>query len=218
MADVCEDHPTIIAELKKLWPLIKATPWLDWLLLTKRSDRIALSLPDDWGQGYPNVWWGVSCENQEYANLRIPWLLRVPAIVRFVSYEPALGPIDFTRIHLQVEDDDIWLDVLSGHSWREDDETARGDYCHGRVIDWLIYGGESGAHFRPEDKQWARNAMAQCHVRGRAFFHKQSAAPRTEMGIELDGVIVREYPTVHWNILGEPFTNSDLESAGQDWA
>ena len=61
-------------------------------------------------------------------------------------------------------------------------------------IDWMIYGGESGSGFRPEDKQWARDMRDRCHAEGVAFFHKQSAAYRTEMGIELDGEIVREYP------------------------
>jgi protein gp37 len=63
MCDVFEDHPTTIAELEKLWPLIRQTPWLQWQLLTKRPERIAQSLPADWGQGYSNVWLGTSIEN-----------------------------------------------------------------------------------------------------------------------------------------------------------
>lgn len=170
MADVFEDHPTVIAQLEKLWPLIKATPGLDWMLLTKRAERIEWSLPSDWNDGaeYPNVWLGVSVEDHEYALARLGYLSQVSAAVRFVSYEPALGPIDWEAIH-----------------------EANG----GLNLDMIIYGGESGPGFRPEDKQWARDTLAYCRRRGIAFFHKQSAAPKTEMGIELDGRIVREFPT-----------------------
>lgn len=55
MADVFESHPVVDEERKKLWPLIKATPNLVWLLLTKRASNIKRMLPDDWGAGYPNV-------------------------------------------------------------------------------------------------------------------------------------------------------------------
>jgi protein gp37 len=93
MCDVFEDHATIDAEREKLWPLILATPWLDYQLLTKRAERIEECLPPDWGTGYPNVWLGTSIENDEYA-WRAEELFRLPAAVRFVSYEPALGPLD----------------------------------------------------------------------------------------------------------------------------
>jgi protein gp37 len=93
-------------------------------------------------------------------------LREVPARIRFISYEPALGPLDD-------------LD-LSG-------------------IHWVIYGGESGPGHRPEGepgdpKAWARAMSNKCRIAGLAFFHKQSAASRTEMGIELDGRIIREFP------------------------
>jgi protein gp37 len=164
MCDWAEDHPTIINELPKLWPLIRDTPWLEWQLLTKRAERIAESLPPDWGAGYPNVWLGVSAENQEWADKRLPHLLEIPARVHFASYEPALGPVDFSA------------------------------YLGPRKLNWLIYGGESGPGYRHADPQWARNALKQCRKAGVAYFHKQSSAPRTEMGIELDGKIIREYP------------------------
>lgn len=62
-------------------------------------------------------------------------------------------------------------------------------------IDWVIVGGESGPGYRPMEHAWARSLRDQCGEQGAAFFFKQSSAPRTEMGIELDGKIVREYPT-----------------------
>lgn len=93
MCDYMEDHPVIENERAKLWPLIRKTPWLHWQLLTKRAERIASNLPDDWGEGYPNVWLGVSVENIDYA-WRVDELRSIPAGVRFISYEPALGPLN----------------------------------------------------------------------------------------------------------------------------
>src|SRR3990172_1965675 len=101
MCDNFEDHPMIAAELARLWPLIRATPELDWQLLTKRADRIRERLPADWGDGYANVWLGVSVENRDY-EWRIDLLRMIAARVRFVSYEPALGSIagvDLCGIH-----------------------------------------------------------------------------------------------------------------------
>ena len=93
MCDYMEDHPTIDAEREKLWPLIRQTPWLEWQLLTKRAERIADNLPADWGAGYENVWLGVSVESDEYAWRFNEHLAHIPCKVRFVSYEPALGPV-----------------------------------------------------------------------------------------------------------------------------
>lgn len=94
MTDVFLDDATIDAEREKLWPLIRETPWLDWQLLTKRADRIAQCLPEDWAPDtYFNVWLGVSIESDDYAH-RADYLRQIPAVVRFVSYEPALGPLD----------------------------------------------------------------------------------------------------------------------------
>lgn len=94
MCDIFEDHPTIDREREKLWGLIRETPNLHWQLLTKRPERILDNLPPDWGpMGYHNVWIGTSIENNEYV-WRADHLRLVPASVRFISYEPALGPLD----------------------------------------------------------------------------------------------------------------------------
>ena len=90
MCDIFEDHPTITAEREKLWDLIRKTPNLIWQLLTKRADRIKDNLPEDWGNGWPNVWMGVSIENDDYV-WRADCLREVSAVVHFISYEPALG-------------------------------------------------------------------------------------------------------------------------------
>lgn len=71
MADVFDPEAPAGA-LERLWQLIRETPQLDWLLLTKRPERIASSLPADWGKGWHNVWLGTSVENQEAADKRIP--------------------------------------------------------------------------------------------------------------------------------------------------
>ena len=166
MCDNFEAHPTVERELQKLWPLIEQTDSLDWLLLTKRPERILESLPEPslWKGIRHRVWVGTSIESNDYVS-RADHLREVRrqagAAVLFVSYEPALGPLDK-------------LDL--------------------RGIDWLIYGGESGPGWRNHDLQWARDIRARCAESGTAFFYKQSAAPRTEMGIELDGEIVRAFP------------------------
>lgn len=160
MCDVFEDHPTIAAERARLWPLIEATPNLLWQLLTKRPERIAAALPANWPAIRDRVWLGTSIENNDYV-WRADHLRPLDAAVRFVSYEPALGPLD-------------GLDLTG--------------------LGWLIYGGESGPHFRPEDKQWARDVRRRCAAAGIPFFHKQSATRFTERGIALDGAIVREFP------------------------
>lgn len=142
------------------WQLVKRCPNLQFQILTKRSERIADHLPADWGEGYPNVWLGVSIESDEYT-WRADHLRDIPAAVRFISAEPLLSPLPSLN--------------LAG-------------------IDWLIVGGESGPGWRPMEHDWARQLRNMCAISGTAFFFKQSAAPRTEMGIELDGKIVREFP------------------------
>jgi protein gp37 len=143
------------------WAVIRACPHLHFQILTKRHERIADHLPADWGpHGYPNVWLGVSIENNAFVH-RADTLRQIPAVVRFISAEPLLGPLP--RLDLT-------------------------------YIDWLIVGGESGPGYRPMQVAWVRELRAKAKASGTAFFFKQSAAPRTEMGIELDGKVVREYP------------------------
>jgi protein gp37 len=167
LMDWAEDRPDLIEPRLRMWETIKRSTSLWFQMLTKRPENILRFLPDDWGRGYDNVWIGCTIEDNRVAG-RGDYLRQVPAVVRFVSYEPAIGPLD-------------QLDLTG--------------------IDWVIYGGESGPKRRPEDKQWARDMRDRCHAAGAegrtpvAFFHKQSAGIRTEMGIELDGKIVREFPT-----------------------
>ena len=76
-----------------LFALIRDCRRLDWLLLTKRPQNIRKMLPSDWGEGYRNVWLGVTAENQEWFDRRWKHLQDIPAVIKFISYEPALGPV-----------------------------------------------------------------------------------------------------------------------------
>ncbi len=90
MADVGEDRDDLIAERAKMDPLVAATPWLNWLFLTKRPENLPRLMP--WIAGRPNVWIGATIENADHV-WRADELRKVDAAVRFISYEPALGPI-----------------------------------------------------------------------------------------------------------------------------
>ncbi len=107
-----------------LWALIAACRDLTWMLLTKRPQNIKKMLPADWGQGWWNVWIGVTAENQVEADRRLPILLEVPAVVHFTSAEPLLEPIDL-RTYLAKGLD--WV-IVGGES---------GQYCRPFCIDWV---------------------------------------------------------------------------------
>jgi protein gp37 len=77
------------------WDIIRRTPHLTYQVLTKRPENIKDRLPEDWGNGWPNVWLGVSVESKKYT-WRLEALDLIPARVKFVSYEPALEYVDFT--------------------------------------------------------------------------------------------------------------------------
>lgn len=94
LADVFEDHPSIKQEWRdELFQLIRDTPHLDWLLLTKRPENYVRFLPADWGDGYQNVWLGTTAETQRRYNERAVILSSTPAKIRFMSFEPLLDVI-----------------------------------------------------------------------------------------------------------------------------
>lgn len=143
MADVFENRAELRPHRNRLWQLIENSPGLDWLLLTKRPERIAKSVP--WGNKWPdNVWMGVTAENQRWALKRIPVLLELPAAVRFLSCEPLLGPLELGS----------WLQGV-------------------RRVDWVIAGGESGHKARPMNPEWARSVRDQCRQAKVPFHFKQ---------------------------------------------
>jgi len=128
-----------------LFNLIRACDQLDWQLLTKRPQNIRKMLPPDWGDGYPNVWFGTTAEDADAYRQRVPHLLKVPAAIHFVSYEPAIGPLGQLDIDGLYPD---WL-IIGGESGVRSD---------------LI---------RLTDPQWARDAIAECRRLGAAPFLKQ---------------------------------------------
>jgi protein gp37 len=176
MADVFEDRRDLDQYRYRLWSLIEATPTLDWLLLTKRPENQEI-VPLAWQTGSrrpPNVWLGVTAENQDYADRRIPQLLRAPwPAVRFVSYEPALGPLDF-RDSLTTREPILHFEAFTPQAKAAfpvpPTELVR------RGIDWVIVGGESGPRARPFDLEWAWSAVGQCREAGTACFVKQLGA------------------------------------------
>lgn len=92
------------------WDIIKRTPHLTYQILTKRPERIAEHLPADWGEGYPNVWLGISAEDQATLDQRMPLLAKIPAVVRFVSAEPLLDSLS-VMFHGSID----WL-IVGGES------------------------------------------------------------------------------------------------------
>lgn len=182
MADVFEDVPesareAVEAARKRLWETILRTPNLDWLLLTKRPERIMELVPDGWRATFPpNVWIGTSVENQATADERIPHLLRVPARVRFLSMEPLLGPVDLDTIAGSRFGVPGCYSPLLGEWWPAlgdaDLEYQRRETDLPR-IDWVIVGGESGPKARPMHPEWARSLRDQCRRAGVPFFFKQ---------------------------------------------
>ena len=128
----------------------------------KRAGNIySLYLDAPWP--LPNVWLGVSTEDQRRAAERVPDLLATPAAIRFVSAEPLLGPIRFDRIRV-TPDHHTMIDALRGYALEGGGRTR---------LHQIIAGGESGPNARPAHPDWVRSFRAQCAVAGAAFFFKQ---------------------------------------------
>jgi protein gp37 len=136
------------------WAIIRRTPHLTYQIPTKRPERIAASLPVDWGTGYPNVWLGVSAENQAAWNLRVPILQNIPASVRWVSVEPMVGEIRPLRADFH------------GLSWV------------------VVGGESGGPEARPMNLAWMRTLKAACWAAGvRVFIKQLGAHPVLDSGI-----------------------------------
>ena len=138
-----------------LFDLIRKTPNLDWLLLTKRIGNAASMVGYATGRAElpDNVWLGATIVNQVEADRDIPKLLATPARVRFLSMEPLLGAVTLGTF--------LWND-LPGHTEAQLDH-----------IDWVIVGGESGPGARITPIDGVRGLRDQCSAAGVAFLHKQ---------------------------------------------
>ncbi len=145
MGDWAEGRPDQSEHLARLWPLIKETGWLDWLMLTKRPQLIPALYPAEW-QRNPllNVWMGITTENQRWLDIRWPLLKRVDAAVYWLSMEPLFGnvivPPDFLALRRRA---------------------------------WVIVGGQSGDNAVPMHPEWARGLRDQCHAAGVPYHFKQ---------------------------------------------
>jgi protein gp37 len=117
----------------------------------------------------PNVWLGVSAERQAEADERVPDLLATPAVIRFVSAEPLLGPVNFRRIRIAPDHHTI-IDALDGYAIAD---SISGTGQERTMLDWIIVGGESGPCARPMHPDWARSIRDQCVRAGVPFFFKQ---------------------------------------------
>jgi protein gp37 len=157
----------------RLFFLIEKTPFLDWLLLTKRPQNIIALLPDSWQEKLPvNVWIGTSVEDQQTADERIPHLLNVPAKVRFLSMEPLLGPVTLWHNDEGVPEG-VGIIKSGGMTVSTPYEPEEGYDDSYPGINWVICGGESGPKARPMHPDWARSLRDQCAEAGVPFFFKQ---------------------------------------------
>lgn len=177
--------------IDRVFAVMALCPQHTFQVLTKRSARMleyarrAQPCGEHWLAGHdgtagviwplPNVWLGVSVEDQTRADERIPDLLATPAAVRWISAEPLLGPVDLT-----VYRDDQLIEALTGD--RQDGVIMRADFSlvginskfsNGPKIDWVVVGGESGPGARPMHPDWARTLRDQCAAAGVPFFFKQ---------------------------------------------
>lgn len=168
MGDVFEDRNELIEARTRLFGLIRGTPELDWLLLTKRPENAASMREDvDVGQSWPsNVWLGTSVATQADADRNIPLLLQIPAAVRFVSLEPQIESVDLCHIQHNGE---VEINALTGDHGVIRPLQGRSN----RKIDWVIQGCESGHGRRYFATTWARFMRDQCRNAGTAYFLKQ---------------------------------------------
>lgn len=194
LADVF-DNEVPVEWRRNVFDLIKNTPNLDWLLLTKRIGNAGAMIeeaiseldigydPDYAMWPWPNVWIGATVVNQDEADRDIPKLLATPAAKRFLSIEPMLGPVGiwkYTQPHCERHpgklDADGTCDVCEGRGlWSLNDEPLTGDEKAPirPGIDWVIVGGESGPHARPMHPDWVRSLRDQCVGAGVPFHFKQ---------------------------------------------
>jgi protein gp37 len=152
-------HPGVKDEwLMKIFTVMAQAPQHKFQVLTKRPERMRDVLGNAEVAKYflgafgawplPNAWWGVSIEDQDSANHRLPILAQCIAAVRMVSYEPALGPVDFV-------------------------EAIGGIAINVAAFVWILCGGESGDNARPMHPDWARSTRDVCQRAGVPFFFKQ---------------------------------------------
>lgn len=172
---------------REAWAIIKRTPHLAWLILTKRPEHIEKHLPRDWGSGYENVWLGVSV-GCNWALEKMEKLRSIPCVVRWVSAEPLLEDIS-ARIN------------LNGFHW----VVVGGESGSGNEYLWTPDPDYKGKPKDPRDEedhgrrtmrhQWAAALRDKVKAAGLPFMFKQVTAPRSGFGYNaLDGKDWHEFP------------------------
>jgi protein gp37 len=160
--------------IRRIWDIMASCQQHTFQILTKRATRMRQWVNERYGDDFdpdreasgvsfaplPNVWLGVSVENQHFADERIPLLLQTPAAVRWISAEPLLGPVK-----MKIE----WMNGLRFYKDNGHDATA----LDGPHLNWVVCGGESGPNARPMHPDWARSLRDQCQAAGVPYFFKQ---------------------------------------------
>ena len=196
--------------LDSVFAVMADCPQHTFQVLTKRHARMRSYLRRARPEPLPNVWVGVSAEDQKWAEIRVHALLSVPAAVRWVSAEPLLGPIDLRNLRAG---NGALIDALSG-----DVKTPEGEIyaaCPGSVS-WVVAGGESGTGARPMRPEWARSLRDQCQQTRTPYLFKQWGAHRWIAGSRWDE------PTQCWEDHGivaqrVPKKPSGRELDGRTW-
>lgn len=155
---------------------INECPQHTFMALTKRPKRMR-EIIDFWltnisGFVPENLWMGVSVENQEAADRRIPILLKIPAAVRWVSVEPMLGPVDLQNI-----------------DWNGSTGLCTLEHPP-KQISWIVCGAETGPKKRRMNIRWAKDLRDQCIEHNVPYFFKVDS----EGNRELDGIVWEEFP------------------------
>lgn len=154
--------------LDQVWDVMKRTPQHTYQILTKRPHRMKARLQGT--EPLPNVWLGVSVENQKAADERIPLLLETPAAIRFLSCEPLLEFVDLSR----------WLPIqLEESGWEKYPE------MNSLTFDWVIVGGESGRGARSCEVEWLEEITEKCLAADVSIFVKQLGSKPTGIDIKL---------------------------------
>lgn len=165
--------------------IMRQTPDIDWLVLTKRiglADRMLTEAggivegPNGSWEALPNLWLGATVVNAEEAQRDIPKLLNARAYTRWLSMEPMLGPVYLPAVRMPDGDE-----LGEGLCWVGGKHGIAG-------IDWIVVGGESGPDFRRMDPSWARMIKAQCQEANVPCLVKQMSGPRTGGRVELDAI------------------------------